>query len=41
VVRTWLGGATPAEVREAAAAAYDRYQRCGISAARRLFSAEP
>jgi len=40
VLRTWFRGQTPEAVREAAAAAYTRFQGCGIIAARRLFSAE-
>ncbi len=40
VVRTWFRGETPNEVREAAAAAYTRFQGCGMIAARRLFSVE-
>ena len=39
-VRTWFRGQTPEAVRDAAAAAYDRFQGCGIVAARRLFSVE-
>jgi hypothetical protein len=41
VVRTWFRGQSPEDVREAAAAAYSRFQGCGIKAARRLFSVEP
>jgi hypothetical protein len=40
-VRSWLSGKTPAEVHEAAAAVYHKFQRCGLRAARRLFAAEP
>ncbi len=35
-VRTYINGGTNAAVREAAAAAYNQYQKCGINAARRL-----
>lgn len=34
-------GQPPSEIREAAAAAYHRYQKCGTNAALRLFSSEP
>lgn len=34
-------GQQPSEIREAAAAAYHRYQQCGTNAALRLFSSEP
>lgn len=37
----WLGGGTPSHVREAAARAYHRYQKCGLRGARRLFWALP
>lgn len=36
-VRAWIGGGAGAAVREAAAAAYDTHQKCGLRAARRLF----
>lgn len=36
-IRTWVTGGTLDSTREAAAAAYDRYQKCGLPAARRLF----
>jgi len=39
-IRTWFATGDEAEVRAAAAAAYDRYQRCGPTAARRLFAAK-
>ena len=35
----WAGGGGPDEVREAAARAYAKYQRCSLRAARRLFGA--
>ncbi len=38
-VRTWFSSAETGAVREAAAEAYDNHQRCGMRAARRLFSA--
>lgn len=39
IVRSWAAGETPARTREAAAAAYAKYQKCGLGAARRLFAA--
>jgi hypothetical protein len=36
-IRSWLSGASGAAIREAAAAAYDAHQHCGIKGARRLF----
>ncbi|HEX6737746.1 MAG TPA: hypothetical protein VF310_05735, partial [Vicinamibacteria bacterium] len=36
-VRTWFTTLDPDEVRAAAAAAYHKHQRCGLTAARRLF----
>ena len=38
-VRAWLEGGDAAAARTAAADAYDRYQKCGRRAARRLFAA--
>lgn len=35
-----LVGKTPADARESAARAYDRFQKCGMRGARRLFAAE-
>lgn len=32
----WLGNETPAQIRQRAATAYDRYQHCGVKAASRL-----
>ena len=40
-LKTWLAGKSPQAVHEAAAQAYHRYQRCGLTGARRLFRAEP
>jgi hypothetical protein len=37
----WVAGQKPAEVHEAAARAYHKYQKCGLKAARRLFVQEP
>jgi len=34
----WMAGEPAAQVRERAAIAYDRYQKCGVKAARRLFT---
>ncbi len=38
-LESWIGGASPGETRQATAAAYHRYQKCGARAARRLFGA--
>jgi hypothetical protein len=40
-IRAWVEKRTTATVGHAAAAAYDRYQHCGLTAARRLFWGEP
>jgi hypothetical protein len=40
-VRTWLSSGNPRLTREATARAYDRFQKCGDAAARRLFDANP
>ncbi len=40
-IRSWIGERTTAAAVEAAARAYDRYQKCGIKAARRLFWGAP
>ena len=40
-VRAWVGSGSAADVGEAAAVAYDRYQKCGVGAARRLFWGAP
>jgi len=40
-VRAWIEKGTTNAVIEAAAAAYHRYQKCGLRAARRLFRGEP
>jgi hypothetical protein len=34
---TWFTSLSPTQAREAAARAYDKYQHCGVGAARRLF----
>jgi hypothetical protein len=34
----WIGGETGEQVRDRAAAAYDKYQKCGLRAAHRLFA---
>jgi len=34
----WIAGETGEQIRERAAAAYDKYQRCGLKAARRLMA---
>jgi hypothetical protein len=34
----WIAGETNEQIRDRAAAAYDKYQKCGLRAARRLFS---
>ena len=39
-IRAWVGGGTPAATRDAAAAAYRRYQGCSVAAALRLFWSE-
>jgi len=36
-VTAWFEGQTPAQTHEAAAAAYHKYQKCGMKGARRLF----
>ncbi|MHC4568869.1 MAG: hypothetical protein ACYTE3_24285 [Planctomycetota bacterium] len=36
----WLGGESPERIRSRAAAAYNKYQKCGLSGAKRLFYAE-
>jgi len=41
VLRSWSGGESPEKIRDAAAGAYDKFQRCGINAARRLFWVDP
>jgi hypothetical protein len=38
-LETWMAGESAREVRRKAAQAYDRYQKCGLSAAYRLFAA--
>ena len=34
----WIGGENSEQIRDRAAGAYDKYQKCGFKAARRLFS---
>ena len=41
LVRTWATGKGGSEVADSAASAYHRYQKCGIKAARRLFTTGP
>lgn len=41
VLRSWSAGETPEKIRDAAAEAYDKFQRCGLNAARRLFWVDP
>lgn len=41
VLMSWFGGQDVTGVHEAAAAAYHRYQKCGLPAARRLFWTSP
>jgi hypothetical protein len=40
-VRSWASGDEPYRVRDRAAAAYHKYQKCGLEAAKRLFFSEP
>ncbi len=37
LVVNWAAGKKPAAIHEAVAAAYDKYQKCGMAGARRLF----
>jgi hypothetical protein len=37
-IDSWIAGANPQEIREHAAAAYDKYQHCGLNAALHLFT---
>jgi hypothetical protein len=39
-VAGWLASETGGKIRERAARAYDRYQKCGLKAARNLFHAD-
>ena len=39
-VAGWLAGETAEKVRDRAARAYDKYQNCGLGAARGLFHAQ-
>lgn len=41
VINAFVTGKTSSGIKEAAAAAYQKYQKCPLSAARRLFYAEP
>jgi hypothetical protein len=41
VIRSWIADGTAKVVVEAAAGAYNRYQKCGINGARRLFWGAP
>jgi hypothetical protein len=34
----WIGGENDERIRDRAAGAYDKYQKCGLRAARRLFA---
>jgi hypothetical protein len=36
-IRSWVAGGSATVVREAAASAYQKYQKCGLQAARNLF----
>ena len=36
-IRSWAAGGAASDVRQAAAESYDRYQKCGLNAAKRLF----
>jgi len=40
-IRSWIADGTTEGVLEAAAGAYNRYQKCGLNGARRLFWGEP
>jgi hypothetical protein len=40
-IRAWIEKGNAAAVTEASAAAYHRYQKCGLKAARRLFRGDP
>ena len=40
-ITAWIAGKSTSDVREAAAAAYNKYQKCGMTAARRLFATIP
>jgi hypothetical protein len=40
-LRTFAAGGSPMDVRQAAAAAYDRFQHCGLAGALRLFAYAP
>ncbi len=34
----WIGGENNEQIRDRATGAYDKYQKCGVRAARRLFA---
>ena len=38
LVKAWLAGKKPEQIREDVAQAYNKYQKCGLTGARRLFS---
>ncbi|MHC4211838.1 MAG: hypothetical protein ACYSWP_00560 [Planctomycetota bacterium] len=40
-IRSWAGGGRPEQVRDKAASAYHKYQKCGLMGAQRLFFYEP
>jgi hypothetical protein len=40
-VRAWIAGESNETIRERAAVAYNKYQKCGMTGARRLFYSEP
>ncbi|MCD4823554.1 MAG: hypothetical protein K8S55_03030 [Phycisphaerae bacterium] len=40
IIRSWARGESPASIRNAAAAAYAKYQKCSLKAAKRLFATE-
>lgn len=40
LANAWAAGKPAAEIREAVAAAYHQYQKCGLNSARRLFTGE-
>jgi len=41
LIRSWAAGDKSDRTRDSAAAAYHKYQKCGLNAARRLFSFQP
>ena len=40
IIRSWARDESPASIRNAAAAAYAKYQKCSLNAAKRLFATE-